>query len=48
VLARSLAYVAAQESDRLIGSVNVAWDGGQYVFLLAGGFVNSAAGQGPG
>jgi ribosomal protein S18 acetylase RimI-like enzyme len=34
VLARSLGYVAAFEAKRLIGFVNVAWDGGQHAFLL--------------
>ncbi len=34
VLARSLTYVAAYEGDRLVGFVNVAWDGGIHAFLL--------------
>ena len=34
VLARSLAYVAAYDEDTLVGSVNVAWDGGVHAFLL--------------
>ena len=34
VLARSLLYVCAHAGDRLIGFVNVAWDGGIHAFLL--------------
>ena len=34
MLARSLTYVAACADRRLIGFVNVAWDGGQHAFLL--------------
>src|SRR5690349_1347704 len=34
VLSRSLAYVCAYQQDRLIGFVNVAWDGGIHAFLL--------------
>lgn len=34
VLERSLAYVTAHDGDRLIGFVNVAWDGGEHAFLL--------------
>ena len=34
VLKRSLAHVGAYEDDRLIGFVNVAWDGGVHAFLL--------------
>jgi GNAT superfamily N-acetyltransferase len=34
VLARSLLYVCACEGDRLVGFVNVAWDGGIHAFLL--------------
>ena len=34
VLARSLAYVCAHEGERLIGFVNVAWDGGKHAFVL--------------
>lgn len=34
VLARSLTYVTAYEGDRLVGFVNVAWDGGIHAFLL--------------
>jgi GNAT superfamily N-acetyltransferase len=33
-LQRSLTYVCAYESERLIGFVNVAWDGGSHAFLL--------------
>jgi ribosomal protein S18 acetylase RimI-like enzyme len=34
VLARSLAYVCAFAGDRLVGFVNLAWDGGAHAFLL--------------
>ena len=34
VLERSIAYVCAYESVRLIGFVNLAWDGGVHAFLL--------------
>jgi GNAT superfamily N-acetyltransferase len=34
VLSRSLAYVCAYQRDRLIGFVNLAWDGGIHAFLL--------------
>lgn len=34
VLARSLTYVGAYAEERLIGFVNVAWDGGIHAFLL--------------
>jgi GNAT superfamily N-acetyltransferase len=34
VLSRSLAYVCAYQHDRLIGFVNLAWDGGMHAFLL--------------
>ena len=34
VLARSLTYVAAYDTDKLIGFVNVAWDGSIHAFLL--------------
>jgi GNAT superfamily N-acetyltransferase len=34
VLARSLTYVAAYDGERLVGFVNVAWDGGIHAFLL--------------
>jgi ribosomal protein S18 acetylase RimI-like enzyme len=34
VLSRSLAYVCAFDHDRLIGFVNVAWDGGAHGFVL--------------
>ena len=33
-LRHSLAYFVARDSDRLIGFVNVAWDGDQHAFLL--------------
>jgi GNAT superfamily N-acetyltransferase len=34
VLSRSLAYVCAYQGERLIGFVNLAWDGGIHAFLL--------------
>ncbi|QBY10208.1 GNAT family N-acetyltransferase [Deinococcus metallilatus] len=34
ILARSLTWVTAYEDERLIGFVNVAWDGGAHAFLL--------------
>ena len=34
VLRRSLGCVGAFEADRLVGFVNLAWDGGQHAFLL--------------
>ena len=34
VLQRSLVHVAAQAENRLVGFVNVAWDGGIHAFLL--------------
>ncbi|MGH2561518.1 MAG: GNAT family N-acetyltransferase [Thermomicrobiales bacterium] len=34
VLARSLGWVGATDGDRLVGFVNVAWDGGAHAFLL--------------
>lgn len=34
VLKRSLCHVAAYSSARLVGFVNVAWDGGIHAFLL--------------
>lgn len=34
VLARSLAYVGAFDGARLVGFVNVAWDGGVHAFIL--------------
>ncbi|MFF7028821.1 GNAT family N-acetyltransferase [Streptomyces albidoflavus] len=30
----SLGWVCAREADRLVGFVNVAWDGGAHAFLL--------------
>ncbi|HEX7021461.1 MAG TPA: GNAT family N-acetyltransferase [Trueperaceae bacterium] len=33
-LARSLLYVCAYQTNRMIGFVNVAWDGGRHAFLL--------------
>jgi GNAT superfamily N-acetyltransferase len=34
VLHRSLCWVTAHETGRLVGFVNVAWDGGIHAFLL--------------
>jgi GNAT superfamily N-acetyltransferase len=34
VLERSLAHVCTFDRDRLIGFVNVAWDGGVHAFIL--------------
>ncbi len=34
VLERSLVHVGAYEGDRLVGFVNVAWDGGAHAFLV--------------
>jgi GNAT superfamily N-acetyltransferase len=34
ILSRSLAYVCAYEGERLVGFVNLAWDGGVHAFLL--------------
>ena len=34
VLAHSLTYVCAYESERLVGFANVAWDGRDHAFLL--------------
>lgn len=34
VLARSLVHVGAYDGARLVGYVNVAWDGGVHAFLL--------------
>jgi GNAT superfamily N-acetyltransferase len=34
VLAQSLAYVCAYQGERLVGFVNLAWDGGAHAFLL--------------
>lgn len=34
VLQRSLVHLAAYDTDRLVGFVNVAWDGGVHAFLL--------------
>ncbi len=34
ILARSLIYVCAYHERRLVGFVNLAWDGGQHAFLL--------------
>ncbi|MCP8883849.1 GNAT family N-acetyltransferase [Devosia sp. XJ19-1] len=34
VLERSLAHVAAIDGERLVGFVNLAWDGGVHAFIL--------------
>ena len=34
ILQRSLGWVGATDGDRLVGFVNVAWDGGVHAFLL--------------
>lgn len=34
ILSRSLLYVCAYDGERLIGFVNLAWDGGIHAFLL--------------
>ena len=34
VLSQSLVHLCAYEGDRLVGYVNVAWDGGTHAFLL--------------
>ena len=34
VLSRSLAYICACEGNRLVGFVNLAWDGGVHAFVL--------------
>jgi GNAT superfamily N-acetyltransferase len=34
ILERSLTHIGAFEDDRLVGFVNVAWDGGIHAFLL--------------
>ncbi|MBI3659172.1 GNAT family N-acetyltransferase [Candidatus Acetothermia bacterium] len=34
ILSRSLAYVCACHKNRLIGFVNLAWDGGVHAFIL--------------
>lgn len=34
ILQRSLAYIGAYDDQRLVGYVNVAWDGGIHTFLL--------------
>ena len=34
VLGRSLAHAGAYDGERLVGFVNVAWDGGAHAFLL--------------
>lgn len=34
ILSRSLAFVCAYHGERLVGFVNLAWDGGYHVFLL--------------
>lgn len=34
ILSRSLAYICAFDDERLVGFVNLAWDGGVHAFLL--------------
>ena len=34
VLKRSLAHICAYDGERLVGFVNVAWDGGIHAFIL--------------
>ncbi|NKM28071.1 GNAT family N-acetyltransferase [Rhizobium laguerreae] len=34
VLSRSLAHIGAYQDDRLVGFINVAWDGGIHAFIL--------------
>lgn len=34
ILSRSLVHLGAYDDDRLVGFVNVAWDGGVHAFLL--------------
>lgn len=34
ILSRSLAHIGAYQEGRLVGFVNVAWDGGIHAFLL--------------
>ena len=34
ILQRSLGWVCATDGDRLVGFVNIAWDGGVHAFLL--------------
>jgi ribosomal protein S18 acetylase RimI-like enzyme len=34
ILSRSLAYICAYDAERLIGFVNLAWDGGIHAFIL--------------
>ncbi|MEM7401581.1 MAG: GNAT family N-acetyltransferase [Pseudomonadota bacterium] len=33
-LSKSLGYICAFTNDRLIGFINIAWDGGKHAFLL--------------
>ncbi|NNH64265.1 GNAT family N-acetyltransferase [Rhizobium laguerreae] len=34
ILSRSLAHIGAYDNERLVGFVNVAWDGGIHAFIL--------------
>ncbi|KFL30076.1 acetyltransferase [Devosia riboflavina] len=34
ILQRSLAHVGAYEDEKLVGFVNIAWDGGVHAFIL--------------
>ncbi|MFD9870576.1 GNAT family N-acetyltransferase [Streptomyces niveus] len=44
----SLGWVCAWEADRLVGFVNVAWDGGEHAFLLDTVVARSCRGRGVG
>jgi GNAT superfamily N-acetyltransferase len=48
VLGRSLGWVTAHVGDRLVGFVNVAWDGGNHAFLLDTVVHPAVRGQGVG
>ncbi|MBY5841472.1 GNAT family N-acetyltransferase [Rhizobium leguminosarum] len=34
ILSRSLAHIGAYQDERLVGFINVAWDGGIHAFIL--------------
>jgi hypothetical protein len=34
ILSRSLGYIGAYNGDKIIGFVNIAWDGGVHAFIL--------------
>jgi len=48
VLNRSLAFVCAYHSSRLIGFVNLAWDGGIHAFVLDTTFIPNINGAASG